>query len=124
MKTSALLFGIFTVPVLSLTLPDIKFPLEKVCQEYTIPVNVASTVYTTSYAPFKDSFDVTNFVNDIARRNFSAGFHPFSGQKEVSGVYNISASICSPTRSSVKGSTVLLATHGLGYDRRYVCSTY
>ncbi|KAL5324233.1 hypothetical protein ACEPPN_008777 [Leptodophora sp. 'Broadleaf-Isolate-01'] len=88
----------------------------RACQEYTIPVNVTSQVFIPSYPRFKDNFDVVDFFSALGGR---ASFIPFSGTKNVTAAYSIGATICSPRGSTRKEKTLLLASHGLGYDRRY-----
>ncbi|KAH6674319.1 Alpha/Beta hydrolase protein [Halenospora varia] len=89
------------------------------CEEYMIPVSVSSTVFIPSFEHFNDDFDVVDFVSYLARRDFQTALNPFSGTKNVTGTYTIGATICSPTKDTAKSKTLLLATHGLGYDRRY-----
>lgn len=90
------------------------------CEEYMIPVSVSSTVFIPSFEHFNDDFDVVDFVSYLARRDFQTALNPFSGTKNVTGTYTIGATICSPTKDTAKSKTLLLATHGLGYDRRCV----
>ncbi|KAH7356793.1 Alpha/Beta hydrolase protein [Rhexocercosporidium sp. MPI-PUGE-AT-0058] len=88
----------------------------RTCQEYTIPVNVTSQVFIASYPRFKDNFDVVQFFTTLGSRS---SLVPFSGAKNVTAAYSIGATICSPCKSTRKEKTLLLASHGLGYDRRY-----
>jgi hypothetical protein len=89
------------------------------CQEYTIPVNVSATVFVPNFARIKDNFDVIDFGFSLARRDYKTAFVPFPGTRNVTVSYEISGTICSPVQSAGKNKTLLLATHGLGYDRRY-----
>ncbi|KAH8685770.1 Alpha/Beta hydrolase protein, partial [Tricladium varicosporioides] len=82
-------------------------------------VNVSSTVFVTNFDHFNDDFDVVDFVSNLARRDSKTAFNPFSGTKNVTGAYTIGATFCSPKKDSPKTGTLLLATHGLGYDRGY-----
>ncbi|KAH7407607.1 Alpha/Beta hydrolase protein [Cadophora sp. MPI-SDFR-AT-0126] len=91
----------------------------RTCQDYTIPVNITSQVLIPGYPRFKDDFDVVDFVNTLLSRDSKASFVPFSGAKNFTASYKIAATICSPCKSTRKEKTLLLASHGLGYDRRY-----
>ncbi|KAF8865053.1 hypothetical protein BDZ45DRAFT_736695 [Acephala macrosclerotiorum] len=57
------------------------------------------------------------FVNNLARRDSNATFHPFLGAN-VAAAYNIAATFCSPSTNPNKEKTILLASHGLAYDGR------
>ncbi|KAK0107250.1 hypothetical protein ONS95_003951 [Cadophora gregata] len=91
----------------------------RTCQDYMIQVNATSQVLVPSYPRFENDFDVVDFVNNLLSRDSRSSFIPFSGAKNVTGSYEIAATICSPCKSTQKEKTLLLASHGLGYDRRY-----
>jgi hypothetical protein len=74
-------------------------------------------IYTASYQPFASNYDVVDFSNSLARRDANT-LVPFNNTKTVTGHYTISATVCSPSNLSRKEKTILLAPHGLGYDRR------
>ena len=90
------------------------------CQDYSIPVSVTSQVLIPNYPRFSDDFDVVDFVNTLLSRDAKASFVPFCRVKNVTALYEIAATICSPCKNTRKEKTLLLASHGLGYDRRYV----
>jgi hypothetical protein len=90
----------------------------RTCQDYTIPINTVSVEQIPNFSPFGDNFDVVDFIGRIAARDSSTNFVPFSGTRNVSNSYNISGTICSPTIATEQTKTILLATHGLGFDRR------
>jgi hypothetical protein len=85
-----------------------------------IPLNVTSQVLIPQYPGFEDSYDVVGFVNDLTRRDTNTTFSPFAGVKNVTASYTIGATICIPSKNSGEDKTLLLASHGLGYDRRHV----
>jgi hypothetical protein len=98
----------------------------RVCQEFVIPLNVTSHVFVTKYPAFKDNFDVVGFVDDMARRDSNTIFTPFGVPpvlKNVTASYTIGAAVCIPKGAIGKDQTLLLASHGLGYDRRHVLRT-
>lgn len=94
----------------------------RICTQYLIPLSITSQVLTPSYPPFTSNYDVVGFVNDLTRRPSNTTFVPFSGAKNETASYTIGATLCSP-RNSSKETTLLVATHGLGYDRRYFQSS-
>lgn len=53
----------------------------RVCQDYIIPVNVTSLVYTAIYPPFQDNYDVVGFVKNLARRDTNATVPPSQVQR-------------------------------------------
>lgn len=92
------------------------------CQDYNIPLDITSIVNETSAAfpPFKSNLDVVNFVFNTVRRDTKTIYMPLSPtQKSVTTSYNIAGTICTPVNPT-SNSTVILATHGLGFDRRQV----
>lgn len=92
----------------------------RICKDYSISLNITSPVLTPVYPKFEDSFDVAGFINSINARDADVSFNPFLNglTHPVNAMYTISATVCSPTSSTAKGKTLLLATHGLGYDRK------
>jgi len=97
MKLSLVLSSVFALPVLSRALAE-EAELKtqsthrgRTCKEYSIPLTVTSSVYDTKYERFKDNFDVTSWVNNLARRDPSA-YQPLSvNLKSVTAKYAISA---------------------------------
>ncbi|RFU28347.1 hypothetical protein B7463_g8006, partial [Scytalidium lignicola] len=88
----------------------------KSCTDYTISVSVTSSNYAFSTA-FEDDFQLIDFLTDATSRDNSS-FHPFTGQVKQTGSYSISGTFCAPT-GGAKKNTVLLLSHGLGFDRSY-----
>lgn len=91
----------------------------RVCYDYTIPVNATNLALKAGYKPFKSNFDVANFIGILAGRT-STSLNLIIGQENRTAIYNISATICSLRNRNKKQNTILLASHGLGYDRRSV----
>lgn len=102
-----------------------RHPPNGVCTEYSIKVTATSTGYIWGIPRFKDNYDVVEFLTEIARKDSAEVFHPLSGVKNVTDTYEVAATFCTPKKTKGgKEKTVLLATHGLGYDRRYWASSY
>ncbi|KAK8122805.1 hypothetical protein PG984_011475 [Apiospora sp. TS-2023a] len=94
------------------------------CIDYQIPVTTRTEALVWDLPKFSNNFDVSAFILSLIRRTTGPDvipFKPFSGSKNVTRDYKIGATFCSPKNSSRGGhdETVLLATHGLGYDRRF-----
>jgi hypothetical protein len=82
------------------------------------------TSFSTSRV--QNNFDVVDLVTDLARKDSSVVFHPVSRVENATAEYTINGTFCSPKKLLGKGRerTVLLATHGIGYDGRYWDSAY
>ncbi|KAF2231799.1 hypothetical protein EV356DRAFT_451250 [Viridothelium virens] len=102
----------------ALAYPSVARSRNGTCEGYTIAVSPSSTGLHYSYPPFKDNFDVVEFVTRLSSRD-SASFYPFSGPLSLSGNYTIAAEICSPAVKTGKEKTLLLTSHGLGYHGDY-----
>jgi hypothetical protein len=94
--------------------------VQKICTNYTIPVQTNTTNMLWAN-PWKSNYDLVDFIS-----NFTAGTegNPYATETvQSTGNYNISATFCSPARTSHptgKNGTVLLLNHGLNFDRSYV----
>jgi hypothetical protein len=89
------------------------------CYDYEIPVTTQTQASIFGVPKFSDNYDVAGFIANLISRNAGTPFNPFSGKRNVTGNYTISATFCSPKTFNGHEKTVLLATSGLGYDRRY-----
>jgi hypothetical protein len=93
-------------------------PPEANCVDYQIPVSYSTT--GIKFLPtWSDNYALTNFVTLAATRtsaNFSA---PLTTGANLTGTYKISATFCSPKSKNEHSKTVLLASHGLGFDGNY-----
>jgi hypothetical protein len=90
----------------------------KSCRDYKIPLNVSSLDYTWSLPPNENNYDVTTVTTNIARWDANVTLKPISGASPVTIQYEISGTFCSPPGGG--DGTVLIATHGFGFDRRSV----
>ncbi|KAF2496778.1 alpha/beta-hydrolase [Lophium mytilinum] len=105
---------------------EYRHPPNGVCVDYTVKQEITSTNYIWALEKFKSNFDTIDFITDIARKDSKTAFHPVrSNTKNETKTYEVSATFCSPKKATAgKVNTVLLATHGLGYDRRYWASSW
>ena len=91
------------------------------CFDYQIPVTTETEAFIWGLPEFSTNYDASNFYASLIRRTTGPEiipFEPYSGRKNVTGHYTIGATFCSPKHSSSHDKTVLLATPGLGFDRR------
>ena len=93
-------------------------PLGALCRDFTIPVKVESENFPWIAPKWTDDFDFIDFASTASSRR-DAGFPPPIGPPaSQTANYEISATFCTPKASGKKAKTVLLATHGLAFDRR------
>lgn len=94
-------------------------PANAACHDYVIPVKVTSENYQWTGPRWNDDYELIDFLA-VASSRPSAGFPlPFGNRTEETGSYKIAGTFCAPKKRGPKSKTVLVATHGLGGDRRY-----
>ncbi|KAF8861502.1 alpha/beta-hydrolase [Acephala macrosclerotiorum] len=89
----------------------------KTCKEYTIPLTITSGTYIWGLPNLTTNYDATEFTNNLSRWDANETFHPISGFENTTLNVEISGTFRAPTNG--EASTVLIATHGLGFDRTY-----
>ncbi|KAF1999843.1 alpha/beta-hydrolase [Amniculicola lignicola CBS 123094] len=100
-------------------------PTNGECKEYTVKESVTSVVLEWGLPKFRDNFDVTAWRFNSSRKDSKETFKPVSGAKPSTGTYTISGTFCAPKHPRLgRESTVLVLSHGLGYDRRYWAPSY
>ena len=107
---------------LSLAAPtsDSKYPTSTSghCTSFTISETVTSDNHIWDGAKFHSDFDVAawNFNVSLQNNDKLLGFSRVVTQTKT---YELSATFCRPKNTSKgKSETVLIATHGLGFDSR------
>jgi hypothetical protein len=93
----------------------------KSCKDYKIPLTVSSFDYTWGLPPNENNYDITTITTNIARWDANVTLNPISGASPVTIQYEILGTFCSPSGGG--DGTVLIATHGFGFDRRSVLPT-
>ncbi|KAF2702744.1 alpha/beta-hydrolase [Pleomassaria siparia CBS 279.74] len=90
----------------------------KICTNITIPVDISSRQGLFRTVPLEGNLDATAFIQEMNNigQNYSAVL--LQDYQTLVGSYEISAKFCYPD-SGVKGSTVQLLTHGIGFDKTY-----
>lgn len=91
----------------------------KSCKDYVLPIKTNSTNLKWNLNIFKSDFDIATYYNEFGRRDRNVTFKPITvGTAPESAVYNLSGTYCEP--SSGGSGTVIVATHGGGFDKSYV----
>ncbi|SPO00266.1 uncharacterized protein DNG_03111 [Cephalotrichum gorgonifer] len=91
------------------------------CRLLEIPVTVTSTNLVWGPAKFENDFQLTDLVDKLTSRTPPPPSEIFNGTKDVTASYEIAATYCTPGRgdSNKHKDTLLIASHGLGYDGSY-----
>ena len=93
------------------------YPPRAICTEYSIPVNVTAAAYKFNGTEWADNNELTQFVIDIVVPGQSESTI-LSGPQNATAEYTISATFCTPRNSNTThAKTVLIASHGFGFDR-------
>lgn len=103
---------------LSALLPALATPTghTKNCVQLQIPVTASANNTRYNSVKVESNIDLVDFVWDTStwsHANRSTGVLP------VHGTYSISAQLCIPANGK-KSHVLQIATHGLGFDKRYV----
>lgn len=100
-------------------------PTNGICTDFDITKTVTSAQFGFAPPRFKDNYDVVGFLESVASSAKKPAFKPLvSPTKPTIKGYTVSATFCTPKHKKGKETTVLVATSGLGYDKRYWASTY
>lgn len=101
--------------------PGYAHPSNGICADYTIKEEITTTNQIWVYPPLANDFDVAQALANISSKEPSTGYQPLSGVVNVTKTYEIAGTFCTPKeKKGGKETIVLVATHGVGYDRRYV----
>ena len=94
-------------------------PPNAVCEDFEIPLTVSTPALVWKAPEWDNNYDLTDFVSLAATRP-SADFPlPMTSGGSFEGNVTIAGTFCSPKQpSGGHKQTVLLATHGLGFDGR------
>jgi hypothetical protein len=92
----------------------------KSCESYKIPLTVSSTDYVFALPPFANNDEVAAFVAAATSRSAPPGEALFPTTVNRTSDFTIGATFCRPGKSQPQThkDTVIIATHGLNFDRR------
>jgi hypothetical protein len=88
------------------------------CIDYSIPVSVSTKGIDWVAPKWTDDAGLIDFVSLSSSRSSANFSSPVGGPVNLNGQYTISGTFCSPKTNAKNSGNVLLATHGLGYDRQ------
>ena len=90
------------------------------CRDFMIPVNVTSLNYPWIAPKWTDDFGFIDFASIATSRTDYITPPPIGAPVLETADYTIGATFCTPKgKPNANAGKVLLATHGLGFDRRY-----
>lgn len=97
-------------------------PPNGICTDLTVTEPVTATYPVWGLPEFESNYDVVSFLFNLSRKDSSVNTPPpVTGFNNLTKTYTVAATFCKPQKTvGDKASTVLLATHGLAYDGRYV----
>ena len=97
------------------------YPPGAVCEEYTIPVAINTQAYTYNGTEWHDNYELADFVTVQVGRIAKSPHELYSGPHGFQASYEIGATFCKPANITLgKEKIVLLATHGLWFERKLV----
>ena len=101
---------------------DYIHPPNGVCTDYTVTEQVTSADFVWNRPILDDNLDVADYLFNLSRKDSMVNLPPIiSGTANKTNTYTIAATFCAPQKLvDGKEKTVLLATHGLGFDGRCV----
>jgi len=123
----------FSVPLVSACIAALQYSSiasasdSKTCYNYEIPVEVTAPYFKFIYDHWRNNNQLTDFLVGVIARNAPTALAPFLFAAPVNKTsrYTISATFCSPKADyAPKLDTVLLATHGIGFDGTYWNSAF
>jgi hypothetical protein len=90
----------------------------KTCKEYSITVEASSHNIKWVADPIENNDQMAEVNTEFGRRDSKNVWHPLAPAGELeTAEYTISGTFCTPT--SGQRDTLIIATHGLGYERAY-----
>jgi hypothetical protein len=98
-------------------IPNTYTPANAKCVDYGIPVSVSTKGVNWTAPKWTDNAGLIDFVSLTSSRSSANFSSPIGGSVDLNGKYIISGTFCSPQTNTEISGNVLLATHGLGYDR-------
>lgn len=88
----------------------------KQCEDYVLPVSTSTFNYIWALPELETNYDATALTTDLGRWDANVSFHPIVTGAPTTASYQIAGTFCAPSKGG--SETVLLASHGFGFDRR------
>lgn len=100
-------------------LPIAACSAQKQCTEHNITVNATSENFKYILDPINSNNYLADILFQAGRRDSNTTFKPVAPPTQAeTSVYTLSGTFCEPVQGGAE--TVLLASHGGGFDRTYV----
>lgn len=94
-------------------------PPGAICQDQDVTITSTGSKYPWIAPKWTNDSGLIDFVSDAIIRSGAPSSPPVGAPVNETATYTISGTYCTPRKQGNKSSTLLLATHGLSYDRRY-----
>jgi hypothetical protein len=108
-----------TPPQPNASYPGFIHPKNGVCTDYTVKETVSYPEIQWVHPHFTDNHDLVAFSANVSRKGGLGADQPFGNTKNVTKTFEIASTFCKPAgKKNGHETTVLVATHGLGFDRR------
>lgn len=89
------------------------------CQNYVIPVSINTQAYQWNGSVWKNNYELVDFVTVQVGRLGKTPHELYTGPNDFKASYEIAATFCTPSNTTLgKEKIVLLATHGLWFERK------
>lgn len=92
------------------------FAAAKTCTNLTIPVDISSRQGLFKNVSIEGNLDATAFAQGLTNIGQNYTDVLLQDYQTLKGKFQISAKFCHPD-SGVKGSTIQLLSHGIGFDK-------
>jgi hypothetical protein len=93
--------------------------ITKQCVDLEIPVDVSATNYHFNFPKVNNNIDTADWVWNVTTWDMSNITERITGTINIDDTFTISAQLCVPVGGSKK-DILQIATHGVGFDKRYV----
>jgi hypothetical protein len=98
--------------------PDYVHPSNGICTDYTVKESITYPAQQWARTRFANNHDVVALLAELSSKT-GLRTAPFDGTENTTKTFEITGTFCKPaSRKGGKEKTVLVATHGLGFDRR------
>lgn len=94
----------------------------KVCTNVTVPVNIDARQGVFNVPTLQSNLDATTFALNFTRQGTNFTNVALTGYQTLQFSANISAKYCRPDNDNSTNPTVQVLAHGIGFDKRYVCT--
>ena len=92
-------------------------PRDAICYDVILPISFEVDGYEWIQPRWTNDYEMIDFIGvEASRRPYNKS--QIVQPSTIGGNYSISGTFCVPNKPGSKASTVILATHGLWYDRK------